>query len=339
MWTGSSIALTLPPGLTPGAPSSLFPGGTAQWRQRQAQQEVSNRQLEHVLNQQEVELTVANMVVVAVGVLMGLLVLTGFVRTNRSGRIDRKRILATAPDHLVDPPDSLDPALVAVLVGEAKSLDLDAVAGTMLDLAHREVIGIDAVGVDRFVVRVPEAAAGATSTETIVLDALRERAAARGGDLSGPPLWGGRQPRWWRTYRRDVFRRARAMGFIERRYRLLYFGPFAAVVPCVTAPFWAEDKIWLVPAVVIAMGFLTAIPLGGWRLSTNAYYSLARWLAFARYARDQGNLGDVGAPGVTLWGPYLSYGAVLGVARRAAADLAPTHGREGRARREISRAR
>jgi hypothetical protein len=55
----------------------------------------------------------------------------------------------------------------------------------------------------------------------------------------------------------------------------------------------------------------------------------ARWAAFARFLRKEGSVHDVGAAGVVMWGPNLSYGVVLGEAPKAARELTPPGGDDG----------
>ncbi len=129
------------------------------------------------------------------------------------------------PDHVVDPPDAYDPAVVGLLLADGRKLDQDAVAGTVLDLAHRGVVTIDGYGPDRWVLRVPSAAQGALPAEQVVLDALRAQSPT--GEITGPPLWADKSPSWWRHYRAAVFKRAKDEGLVRRRFRVLYVGPFA----------------------------------------------------------------------------------------------------------------
>ncbi|MFN2505856.1 MAG: hypothetical protein ABR540_16780 [Acidimicrobiales bacterium] len=84
----------------------------------------------------------------------------------------------------------------------------------------------------------------------------------------------------------------------------------------------------LLPVGTIA-GVILSIPfLSRVTITDEGVRRRARWLAFRRFLRAQGSLGDVGAPGIAVWGRFLTYGAALGVARAAAEALAPDDGAE-----------
>jgi hypothetical protein len=249
-----------------------------------------------------------------------------FVRLNTSEAQARRRLEKTFPKYLVEPPDDLPPAIVDVIDADAKRVEGEAVAGTLLDLAHRRVVGIDGYADGRFVVRVPappwKPAAKVTASEQILLDAFR--AERPEGEVAGPPTWPSGKPSWWGHYRRELLKEAKDRGVVERRFRILLIGPFAAGIVCATWPFWLSSQLWLVPVLSVAFGLLTIVPIKGGFTTTHAGFMAAcRWRAFARYVRDHGELADLGPAAVSVWGPYLSYSAVLGEAPQAASALAP----------------
>ena len=88
-----------------------------------------------------------------------------------------------------------------------------AVAGTILDLARRKDVDLQEYG-DKVVLKVPLATVGVNDSEKTVLDELR-RSATADGTLEGPHVWNG-PAKWWRAYRRDLVKRARGMGLVER---------------------------------------------------------------------------------------------------------------------------
>ena len=331
LWTSSDLLVGLPPGLAPGAGGG-FAASQAAFATEVSTATANSESLESTLDSQETTERLITWAIVGVSVGLSLFFLFQWYRTQSADRRDREKFMAKFPQHLAEPPDEHDPAVVGLLVDAAKRLDQDAVAGTVLDLAHRRVITIDGYGPDRWVLRVPSDARGRNASEQIVLDALR--AQAPNGEITGPPLWADTSPRWWRAYRADVFKRAKDAGLIRRRFRLLYVGPFAAGIVGASWPLWAnQDQIWIVPVAVIALGMVFALPLGGGFEPTMAgVRSLGKWLAFGRYTADQGHWEDVGPPGIAVWGPYLSYGTVLGTCPWATAQLAPKGGFE-RARR------
>jgi len=321
IWTSSSMAISGRPGILRDVPPDDRPN-QAIWAAEQAQAEEVTEQLESTLDSQDLQAQIGEWAIVGVGVGVSLLMVFQFIRYNTSEARDRRRRAASFPEHLVEPPDDLPPALVALVDADGRRVDREGVAGTLLDLAHRRIVGLDGYADQQLVLRLPDADADLSPAEANVVDALRTEHPGR--EITGPPVWGEGKPTWWRRYRHAVLHDARSRGLIRRRFRVLYVGPFAAGIICATWPFWATDHIWLVPLLAVGLGLVLFVPMGGGFQTTEAGFAAAcRWRAFARYAEDHGNLRDVGAPGVVVWGPYLTYGAVLGVAPKAAADLSP----------------
>lgn len=335
LWTSSDLLVGLPPGLAPGLAGSFAALSTPSAFQRQVQTaDANSASLESTLDSQELQERLVSWILIGVGAGVCLLMVVQWYRLQTSDRRARERYQATFPEHLADPPDEYDPAVVGLLLADGRRLDQDVVAGTVLDLAHRRVLAIDGYGPDRWVLRVPSAARGDLPHEQVVIDALK--AQAPGGEITGPPLWADKDPGWWRTYRAAVFKRAKDAGLVRRRFRILYVGPFAAGIICATWPLWAtQSTIWLVPVLSIALGLVFALPLGGGFEPTLAgVRSAGHWKAFGRYTADQGHWEDVGPAGVSVWGPYLAYGTVLGTCPYATGQLAPRGGRERAGRSE-----
>ncbi len=335
LWTSSDLLVGLPAGLAPGLAGSFAALTTTSSFEREVQvADANSDSLESTLDSQALQERLVTWILVGVGAGVCLLMVVQWYRLQTSDRRARERYQASFPEHLADPPDTHDPAVVALLLADARRLDQDAVAGTVLDLAHRRILAIDGYGPDRWVLRVPSAARGTVAHEQAVVDALK--AQAPGGEITGPPLWEAKDPGWWRAYRAAVFKRAKDEGLVRRRFRVLYVGPFAAGIVCATWPLWAtQSTIWLVPVLSIALGLVFALPLGGGFEPTLAgVKSAGRWKAFGRYTEDQGHWEDVGPAGVTVWGPYLAYGTVLGTCPFATAQLAPRGGRERAGRSE-----
>ncbi len=107
---------------------------------------------------------------------------------------------AGVPVELPEPPSADDPAVVGTVVNKGTASGR-AVAATVLGLAARDAIEIQEHG-PNVVVVVPDAAAGATTTDKLVLGGLRARADER-GHVQAPPLWPDR-PAWWGDYVRDA---------------------------------------------------------------------------------------------------------------------------------------
>jgi hypothetical protein len=208
-----------------------------------------------------------------------------------------------------------------VLEGNATP-ERDAVAGTLLALARRKVIGMDEYGPDRLVITVPPAGTADDECEQIVLDALR--AEADGGDaIEGPPVW--RKPtRWWRGYKRAAIGRAREAGYVVSVLPFISISG-AVVTTAVGVAIYNFSRPWVMVVAIFAAQFL-AVALwfvSGRDLSKSGRRQRALWRAFARYIHDHGELADVGPSGVAIWGPYAVYGVVLGEADDAARVLTP----------------
>jgi hypothetical protein len=331
IWLSSELLVPIEEGVV----ASATPFATQPWQARRQQARRATAELERTLDDQDLQFELAQKGLVAFCVAMAAYVGVSFLwHTTREGR-DRRRRLAAGPESVAEPPSSLDPAVVAVLVGLAKRLDQDAVAGTVLSLVERRVLHLDGYGQGRWVLRVPPGAEGETAAEQLVIGALRVLSPS--GEIVGPPLWTEADPGWWRGYRKDVLTRARHLGLIERRFRFVVVGPFLAGIVGCTWPLWFEvDEVWIVPVLCIVGGLFFAVPLGGgFTLTDRGFDELMGWLGLGRYVRDHGELRELDPSAIAVWGPYLAYSAVLGEAPAAAAALAPTGGRERGSRREV----
>lgn len=324
-WTDSELLVSGPPAMLPGLAVQDRPGAGA-FQGQVAQSEAQTASLERTLDGQEQEAKLIGWVIIGVGVGVSLLMVVQLIRVNTGEARARRRLEKTFPKYLAEPPDDLPPAIVDVIDADAKRVEAEAVAGTLLDLAHRRVVGIDGYADGRFVVRVPappwRAAASLAASEQVLLEALR--AEHPDGEVAGPPTWKPGKPSWWGHYRREVLKEATDRGLVARRFRFLFVGPFVAGIVCATWPFWLSSQVWLVPVISVALGLITIVPLKGGFTTTHAgFVAACRWRAFGRYVRDHGELADLNPAAVAVWGPYLAQAAVLGLAPRAAADLAP----------------
>jgi hypothetical protein len=238
----------------------------------------------------------------------------------RNTRRERRRPIAEVPDELAEPPSDHDPARIAVLVGEGRP-NRRAIAGTMLELAHRGVLEIEEYG-DRLVVRVRADAEPAGDRERLLLDGLRENADPS-GDIVGPPIW-KRPVRWWRTFARDARNQAMTEGLVDAAIPFVAF-TIAFTFTAVGVSFALFERVLVFVGIIpFAIGITHALGnVGGYKLTHAGRELRARWAAYARYLAEQGSLRDVGPAAVAIWGPNLAYGAVLGQAERAAVPLTP----------------
>jgi hypothetical protein len=271
----------------------------------------------------------AEIILLVVAVLLAVPAWVIFLLVMIRSASARRRVVADVPGELPEPPSDHDPAVVAVLHGEGKP-DRTAVAGTVLDLARRDVIEVEEYG-ERVVVRVPADADGATEGERLLIAGLREHADA-GGDVVGPPVF-KQKAAWWRAFRRDARHRAAAAGLAQPV--VPYVGLMLVLIFTAVALSLVlfERILVFIGLILLANGLPHLIGLAsGYRLTVAGRELRARWEAFGRYLAAQGSVRDVGPAAVAIWGPILAYGVVLGKAPRAARPLTPGVPDEGRDR-------
>ncbi len=243
----------------------------------------------------------------------------------RLGRSARKRLAARegVPEYLHEPPSEDPPAVVALIANGGHDIGPEAVGATVLDLAHRGALRLDAGGDDSYVIHVErdDAPPKAGPTGEVVLGALRAKA-KRGRELHGPPLGLGDGP-WVRAFRRATLQQAKAAGLLQRRIPSGVFIVSVVALFVTTFPLFARSAAagfggFLVSAVLAALPFV-----GGYVLSPKGERARAEWDAFARWVRDNSEIASAPPAAVTVWGPFLSYGAAVGGAEAAVRGLRP----------------
>jgi hypothetical protein len=259
----------------------------------------------------------------AVGAEIGvpiIVALFSFVRTEAR----KRKAVAGVPDKVTDPPGREGPAVVELLVADGRDIGPGAVAGTILWLAHRKALTIEAGGEGRYRMAIGSTGAPVSDAEAILLDALRPATTA--GPFTGPPLPLAEGGPWRKPFRRAVLKEAKAGGLLRRRYRSAVFCTSTVLLAFTTAPLWFRTPEAAAAGIVVA-GILLMLPfVGGYVLTSKGHRAKAEWQAFGRYTREQGDLADVDPAGVVLWGPYLAYGAALGLAPAATRALTPGGG-------------
>jgi len=266
-----------------------------------------------------------------VAVLIVVLLWAVYVVTAvKSSRARREVVGATSvPRTLDEPPAAVDPATVAVLVGRGR-VPAVAVAATTLGLVERGAIDIHEVGGGVVVSFDPSpriGGIGLAPTDSIVLHALAARRDAVTGDVQGPPLWEDAES-WWTSYARAARAQAIASGWLELRLPLVGL----MIVSIVTATVIGLAIFWYTLAFIGTILLANGIPhllarAGGYRLSAEGRVRRAEWLAFGRGLRERGGLAQAGPGAVSVWGPYLVYGVLVGAGPRAARALTPAVGR------------
>lgn len=238
-------------------------------------------------------------------------------------RLSRHRLEPKGvPQYERELPSPDDPALVAALLGLSK-MSPDGVAGTVLSLAERNAVTIEETGPRTFTLTVKNASAAANPGESIVLEALAA-AAGPDGRIDAPPLWRGKAT-WWRAYRRDALGRAVQRGLLTHRFRR---GPvlLASIMTGIGLAIFftlAQPALFL-PIVLLSIGAGLALAArGGLELTSEGAQLRAHWQAFGRQIADFTKIDEAPPATIALWGPYLSYGAALGLAKQTATALSP----------------
>ena len=245
--------------------------------------------------------------------LIGVLVWLRLARTRRLARQEH-------PGELAEPPSTLDPALLSVLVGKGTPRR-SAVAGTVLELARRDAIDLEEYG-DTTVVRVKPDAVATTRTESLVLDGLREEAGSD-AQIAASRVW-AHDVSWWRDFARDARARAVAAGLAQPTVGFVGLMALFVITATALSLVLFSRTLVFIGLIVLANGVPHLISrASGFKLSILGLNARAQWAAYARYLHNQGSLRDVGPGGIVMWGPNLVYGAVLGEAPRAARVLTP----------------
>ncbi len=322
IWQPShTLAAGFPESWLAGMPQTPIPFA-ATFTSEQAAQDATDASTESTLGGLDDQADLSRWILTAVAfglpAIFWTMVGVGLVRRLR----ERKRVVGNVPEYLSDPPTAVDPAIVAVLDGEGHPAKT-AVAGTVLDLARRKAIEVQEFG-DRLVIKVPLETMGVNESEQLVLTELRAQATPEGVLEGTRHVW--KQPtRWWRTYRRDAVKRARGMGLVER---WLPLAPLAGAL--ITTGIGMSLFFFTEPVVYFSMVFGAMIVgyvisfVSGYTLTNKGWRQRALWRSFAKYIHDHGEIDKaVGPAGIVVWGPYLTYGSVLGEAHAAARALTP----------------
>jgi hypothetical protein len=314
------LAVAFPPDRVPGAPSTPIPWLTT-FQTEQAARDAADVATESTLDDVDAQEDLSRWIITAVAfglpAIFWAVVVVGLLRRLR----ERRRVVADVPKHLADPPTASDPAIVAVLDGEGTP-SRRAVAGTILDLARRKELDVQEYG-DKVVLKVPLATTAANENEQDVLDALRHEGTPE-GVVEGPPVW-KHSTRWWRSYRRAAIKRAREGGLVTKWLPLAPLsGALITTGIGISLFFFTQPVIYFVIVFgVQIVGYVISF-ITGYTLTNKGWRERALWRSFARYIDDHGEIKKaVGPAGIVVWGPYLTYGAVLGEATAASKPLTP----------------
>ena len=311
--TASEITFLLPVEAAPTAP--LLPGASrvSTFEDRQASLDAADARIADDLRddarREDLE---ANVYWGVVGLEIAIPFLITLIVLLRTATV-RRRATRDVPEELSEQPSDLAPAAVALLHTEGDDIGAEAMAATILDLAHRGALTIEGVSGGRYTIQV--VGSSQLPGEAGLLASLRSRAGS-----SGPPVGVSRSGDWWRALRRDAVGIARAGGLLRRRYPSGLFLAAVVALALTTLPLYARSPETIVAGIVVAT-ILAAIPfVGGYVLTAAGHRERARWEAYRRHLAAA-DLADVPAPGVVVWERSLAYAAALGVATTAIGDL------------------
>ena len=312
MWHDSEVVVAVPADAFPSLP--LLPGGPRldYFQAREAKLVEEDVAFAATVDNDEQRADLlAGLYWGAVIVEIAVPVLVILWRLLRSGAMVLKAS-AGVPDIIREPPGTESPAVVALVANGGHDIGDEAVATTILDLADRGALEIEAATSEQFELRLG-AATGRTAPEQAVLETLRAGAGAV------PP----RDAPWWRTFRRAVLRDAKAAGLVRRKYPSALFVTSVVFLTLTTLPLWADSPERGVAGLVVGAIFAMLPFVGGYVLSPKGHRSFAEWDTYKRYVCENAELADVGPPGIAVWGKHLVYAAALGAAPVAVKALAP----------------
>jgi hypothetical protein len=241
----------------------------------------------------------------------------------------RRALAADRPDEPLvgsaafSPPSTLEPALVAVVVGDTGTGKRSAVAATLLSLAHRDVIRIEGLDSRRYTLTVPPGARGATPFEEAVLAELRPQGQVTStATFTGPPLWGDGADGVSRRLTRVAAKQAYKTRLLRVTLAMTVLLPASVAMGVVALIGSGGTSVlaWIVAIAGPILG-LFAARLTGANLTARGQAERAQWLQYRNWLRRNSELDQVGAPGIAVWGEPLVYGAALGAAPVAAEDL------------------
>jgi hypothetical protein len=232
----------------------------------------------------------------------------------------RDDVTGDIPDEIEEPPSTHDPGVVAVVIGEGRP-GARAIAGTVLQLAHRHELSVNEYG-EKLVIQVDADAKAENDGEALVIGGLR-REVNEDGHVVGPPVW-KHDIDWWRGFVGDARKRATAADLIETRIPFVALMLVAVFTATGFSLVFFERMPVFIGSILLANGLPHLIARGsGYGLTTNGKRMHAAWRAHGRYLHRHESFRDAGPAGVAIWGPNLAYGAVLGVAEKAARPLTP----------------
>ena len=228
-----------------------------------------------------------------------------------------------------------EPPAVVDLLTDDFEVTSEAVPATLLDLAARGWLGLEAYGPEQTICRLDGGDHGPLLPfEQRVLDHLRGLAV--GGVVPAEALTTGPEDvsaSWWRAFRREVVAEAQARGLCRRRWPRWVGGVAWVATLAAGGLLWfggaGADESTVAPILVavIAGVLLTGYVAG--RISTSdrqrdtpaGLDAGNRLLGVRRYLVEHGQFGDQPAAAVAVWDRYLAHAAAMDLAGLAVQQL------------------
>jgi hypothetical protein len=234
------------------------------------------------------------------------------------------------------------PAVVGMLTN-GWEVGRETVPATLLDLAARKIVAIEAVGPERFIVRAGKAGSdgGLTPYEDQVLGHVR-RLAAADGTVACEALTTGPEAEsatWWKLFEAAVRKDARDRNLSRGRWSgwMTALLGITALVPAVLIALAVavspnqkgsrssdDNPVGAFFGIAVMAEFgLMAIPakLRAERDTPTGRQAAAKWLGLREYLHQDGTFADAPPAAVAVWDRYLAYGAAMGVAAGAVRAL------------------
>ncbi len=227
-----------------------------------------------------------------------------------------------------------EPPAVVDLLTDNFEVTSEAVPATLLDLAARRWVELEAYG-DQTLCRLSSAGTGPLLPyEQRVLSHLHELAV--GGVVPAEALTTGPEAvsaAWWRSFRREVIADARGRGLCRRRWPPWVAGLAWVAVLLSTALLWASGidsndeglaptAVAVLAAIIVTGSVAGRITASDRQRDTPAGLEVGgRWLGVRRYLVDHGDFADQPAAAVAVWDRYLAHAAAMDLAGLAVQQL------------------
>lgn len=226
------------------------------------------------------------------------------------------------------------PALVDLLTDNYE-VTSEAVPATLLDLAARRWVELEAYGAGQTLCRLSSRGKGeltpyeqrvVTHLQSIAVDGVVPAEALTTGPEAASTSW-------WRSFRREVIADAQQQGLCLRRWPTWIAGVVWLAVLAAGGLLWASgitDNEEGLAALAIAV--LAGLMVIGWlagRITTSdgqrdtpaGLAAGSRWLGVRQYLVDHGDFADQPAAAVAVWDRYLAHAAAMDLAGLAVQQL------------------